>query len=136
MKDNCEGNEFAPSFSISEPKINAEEGDIVNYDKGSFGSEPKEENRSDLISSSKLPNEVEDKPLPARCEIGNLKEKHLVQRDAKSYEFWTLLQHDEVASTSEERLEIIENHNPTITIVDIYEPSSLVGGRAERKIHK
>ena len=84
----------------------------------------------------KLPNEVEDKPPPARCELGNLKEKNLVQRDAKSYEFRTLLQHDEVSSTSEERLELIENQNPTITIVEIYEPSSLTGGKAERKIHK
>ena len=60
----------------------------------------------------------------------------MVQRDAKSYEFWTLLQLDEVASTSEERLEIIDNPNPAITIVEIYEPSSLVGGKVERKIHK
>ena len=42
MKDNCEGDEFAPSFSVSEPKINAEEGDTINDDKGYFGSDPKE----------------------------------------------------------------------------------------------
>ena len=59
-----------------------------------------------------------------------------MQRDAKSYEFWTLLQHDDVESTSEKRLEIIDNPNPTITIVEIYELSSFVGGKAERKIHK
>ena len=47
-----------------------------------------------------FPNEVEYKPPPARCELGNLKEKNLVQWDAKGYEFWTLFQHDEVASTS------------------------------------
>ena len=59
-----------------------------------------------------------------------------MQRDAKSYEFWTLLQNDEVVSTSEERLEIIENTNLAITIVDIHDPSSLAGGKVERKIHK
>ena len=89
-----------------------------------------------MNSLFEFPNEVEDKPPLARCELGNLKEKNLVQRDVKSYEFWTLLQHDEVASTLEEMLEIIENPNPTITILDIYEPSSLAGGKSERKIHK
>ena len=59
-----------------------------------------------------------------------------LQRDAHGSEFWTLLQHDEVASTSEERIELTENTNPTITIVEIYEPSSLAGGKAESKIHK
>ena len=59
-----------------------------------------------------------------------------MQRDAHSSEFWTLLQHDEVASTSEERIELIENPNPTITIFESYEPSSIPGGKAERKIHK
>ena len=39
MKDNCEGDEFALSFSISEPKINAEEGDTINDNKGYFGSD-------------------------------------------------------------------------------------------------
>ena len=33
-------------------------------------------------------------------------------------------------------VELIENLKPTITIVEIYEPSSLAGGKAERKIHK
>ena len=60
----------------------------------------------------------------------------MLQRDAKNYEFWTLLQHDDIASTSQERLELIENPNPTITIVEIYDPSSLAGGKVERKIHK
>ena len=41
-KDNCEGDEYAPSLLISEPKINAEEGDTTNDDKGYFGSDPKE----------------------------------------------------------------------------------------------
>ena len=41
MKDNCEGDESAPCLLVSEPKINAKEGDTPNYDKGSFGSDPK-----------------------------------------------------------------------------------------------
>ena len=32
MKDNCVGDEFAPSFYVSEPKINAKEGDTINGD--------------------------------------------------------------------------------------------------------
>ena len=59
-----------------------------------------------------------------------------MQRDAHSSKFWTLLQHDEVAATSEERLEPTENPNPTITIVESYDPSSLAGGKAERNINK
>ena len=43
MKDNGEGKEFTPSFSIGEPKISAEEGEVVNDDNGYFGSYPKEE---------------------------------------------------------------------------------------------
>ena len=41
MKDNCEGDESAPSLPVSEPKINAEEGDTSNEDKGYFVSDPK-----------------------------------------------------------------------------------------------
>ena len=41
MKGNCERDEFAPSLPISEPKINAEEGDTANDDKGYFGLDPK-----------------------------------------------------------------------------------------------
>ena len=37
MKDNGEGKEFTPSFSIGEPKISAEEGKVVNDDHGYFG---------------------------------------------------------------------------------------------------
>ena len=37
MKDNCEGDEFSPSLPVSEPKINVEEGDNSNEDKGYFG---------------------------------------------------------------------------------------------------
>ena len=59
-----------------------------------------------------------------------------MQRDAHGSEFWTLLQHDEVASKSEERIELTENLNPTITIVESYEPSSIAGGKEEIKIHK
>ena len=36
MKDNCEGDESAPSLPVSEPKINAEEDDTSNNDKVSF----------------------------------------------------------------------------------------------------
>ena len=89
-----------------------------------------------MNSSFEFPNEVEDKPPLVRCELGNLKEKNLVQRDAHGSEFWTLLQHDEVASTSEERIEIIENPKPTITIVESYEPSSIAGGKEKIKIPK
>ena len=87
-----------------------------------------------MKSSFDLPNEVEDKPPPFGCELGNLKKKNMMQRDDHCSDFWTLLQHDEVAATSEERLNLSENPNPTITIVESYEPSSLVGGKVERKI--
>ena len=60
MKDNGEGKEFTPSFSFSEPKINAQEGDTTNDDKGYFGSDPKEEHILDMKSSFHLPNEVGD----------------------------------------------------------------------------
>ena len=43
MKDNCEGDESAPSLPVSQPKINVEEGDVTNYDKGYFVSYPKVE---------------------------------------------------------------------------------------------
>ena len=59
-----------------------------------------------------------------------------MQRDEHSSYFWTFLQQDEFSATSEEMLNLGENPNPTINIVDIYEPSSLAGGKAERKIHK
>ena len=84
MKDNYERDESAPSLPVSEPKINAEEGDTANYDKGYFGSDPKEEHRSNLISSYKLPNEVEDKPPLARHELGNMKMKIMMQMDEQS----------------------------------------------------
>ena len=41
MKDNCEGDEFAPSLPVSEPKINAKERDNSNDDNGYFGSYPR-----------------------------------------------------------------------------------------------
>ena len=62
MKDNCEGDEFTPSFSIGGHKIIAKEGDVVNGFKEYFGSYPKEEHILDLESSFKLIDEVEDKP--------------------------------------------------------------------------
>ena len=44
MKAHYEGEEFAPSFSVGDPKISAKKVDVVNGDKGHFGSDPKEEN--------------------------------------------------------------------------------------------
>ena len=41
MKDNCEGDEFNPSFSVHDHKIIAKEGDVVNGDKEYFVSYPK-----------------------------------------------------------------------------------------------
>ena len=69
------------------------------------------------------------KPLPADFELENLKEKNLMQSDAHSSYFCTLLQHDEVASTSEKRLDISENTNPTVIIEEIYEPSIFACGK-------
>ena len=79
MNDNCEGDELSPSFSVSEPKINAKEGDTVNDDKGYFGLDPKEDKTSDLKSLFELLTEVEDKPPPAVCEVENSR----VKSDAK-----------------------------------------------------
>ena len=36
MKDNCEGDEIIPSFSVGDHKTMAKEGDVVNGDKGYF----------------------------------------------------------------------------------------------------
>ena len=104
MKDNCEGDESTPSLPISEPKINTEEGEVVTNDKGYFGSYPKEEKVSDLKSLSEFPKEVEDKPPPIGCELGNLKEKNMMQRDGHSSEFWNILQHDEAEILRHEML--------------------------------
>ena len=84
MKDNGEGNEFSPGFFVGEHQISAKEGDVVHDDKVYFELDPKEEQISDLNSSYELPNEVEDKPPLARCELGKLKEKDLMQRDEHS----------------------------------------------------
>ena len=59
-----------------------------------------------------------------------------MQRDAHILELCTLLQHDEVAATIEQRLDISEKPNPTIIIEERYEPSSLVSGKAETNIHE
>ena len=80
VKDNCEEDEFAHSLSVSETKINVQQGDTVNDDNGSFGLDIIKEHISDMISSSKIPNEVEDKPPPVGCELGKLKEKNMMQR--------------------------------------------------------
>ena len=37
MKDNGEGEEFSPSFSVGEDQISAKEGDVVHDDKLYFG---------------------------------------------------------------------------------------------------
>ena len=47
---------------------------------------------SDINSSFEFHNEVEGKPPPARCELGNLKEKNMMQRDENKSDFCTLLQ--------------------------------------------
>ena len=123
------GDEFTPSLSISEPKINAK-GDIVNDDKGSFGSDPEEENRSDLISSSELPNEVEDKPPPSGCERGKLKEKHLMHKYEHNSNFCTLLQQYEFTSTSEVNIDNGNNLHPPIISKEVHEPPSIATRKA------
>ena len=40
-----------------------------------------------MKSSSELPKEVEYKPPPAECELGNLKEKNMMQRDGYGSKF-------------------------------------------------
>ena len=40
-KDNCERDGFTPSLSVGEQKIIAKQCDVVNGDKGQFGSNPK-----------------------------------------------------------------------------------------------
>ena len=42
MKDNCERDEFTPSLYVGEQKIGAKKCDVVNGDKGYFGSDTKE----------------------------------------------------------------------------------------------
>ena len=71
---------------------------------------------------------MEYKPLPTGCELENLKKKNMMQRDEHSLDFWTLLQHDEVAATLEERINLSENPNLAITIVESYDPSNLASG--------
>ena len=43
MKDNCEGDEITPSFSVGDHKTIAKEDDVVNGDEGYFVSNQKEE---------------------------------------------------------------------------------------------
>ena len=40
MKDNCEGDEFTPNFSVGDHKISAKRADVFNGDKEYFGSYP------------------------------------------------------------------------------------------------
>ena len=116
MKDNVEGKEFSPSFFVGEHQINEKEVDFFHDEKVPFGSYPKEECKSDLKSSFELPTEVVDNPPPTGCELGNMKEENLMKREEHSSEFCTLLQQDEVAATSEVRIEIGENSHPPIII--------------------
>ena len=78
---------------------------------------------------------MEDQPPPVGCELENLKEE-LMQRDEHSSNFCTPLQHDEVSTTSEERLDINKNPHPTIIIEESHEPPSLATGKTEIKIHE
>ena len=81
MKDNCEGDEITPSFSVGDHKTIAKEDDVFNGDEGYFVSDPKEEHISYINTSFELPNQVEEKPPPVGCELGKLKEKNMMQRD-------------------------------------------------------
>ena len=84
-KATCEGDKFTPSFPVGDHTISEKKGDIVNGDnmvKEYFGSDPKEQEISDLNSSFELPNEVEGRPPPVGSELGNLREKNSIQRDA------------------------------------------------------
>ena len=106
-KTTCEGDKFTHSFPVGDHTISEKKGDIVNGNnmvKEYFGSDPKEQEISDLNSSFELRNEVEGKPPPARYELGNLKEKNLMQREGHSSECWTLLQHDEAKIPRHEML--------------------------------
>ena len=42
MKDNCEGHEIIPIFSVGDHKTMEKEGDVVNGDEGYFILDPKE----------------------------------------------------------------------------------------------
>ena len=122
MKDNCEGDELTSSLSIGDRKIIAKDDDVVNGDKGNFISCPKEEDKSYLESSFELPNEVEDKPPQVGCELENLNEE-IMQRDVHNSNTCVYLCHNE------ERFDMSEHPILIITIVEIYEPTILVGGK-------
>ena len=97
-KDNYEGDKFTPSFFVGDHTIDAKKGEGVNGDKmvkEYFGSDPKEQEISYLNSSFEFPNEVEGKTPSAGCELRNLKEKNLMQREGHSLECWTLFQNYE-----------------------------------------
>ena len=89
-----------------------------------------------MKSSFEFPHEVEDKPPPAGCELGNMKENNLMQREEHSSYFCTLWKQDEVAATLEVRLDIDKNSHPPIIIEESYEPSTPASGKAETKIHE
>ena len=69
-----------------------------------------------MISSSELPNEVEDQHPSVECELENLKEE-LMQRDEHSLDFCTPLQNDEVATTSKGGLKSVRIHIPLSSLM-------------------
>ena len=91
--------------------------DTVDGDGTSFGSDTSEEHRSNMKSSFELHNEVGDNPTPVGCELENFKEE-IMQRDVHNSNICISLCHNE------ERFDMNENPNPTITIVESYEASS------------
>ena len=89
-----------------------------------------------MNSSVELPDEVEDKPPLAVCELGNMKEKNLMQRDVHRSYFSTLLQNGKVTATLEESLDIGVNPNPIYIIEDRYKSSILTSGKQKQKLKK
>ena len=114
--------QITSSFFVGDLKIIAKEDDVVNGDKEYFGSDPKEEHRSDLKPLFELHNEVEDTPTLVGCELENLVEE-IMQRDVHNSDLCISLCHNE------ERFDMSKHPNLTITILDKYESSSLAGGK-------
>ena len=79
---------------------------------------------------------MEDKPPPARYELGNINEKNMIQRDDYSSDLCTLLQNNNFSVTLEGILDINKNPNTTFIIEESYEPSSIASGKAELKNHE
>ena len=68
---------------------------------------------------------MEDKPPPAGCERGKLKEKNMMQKDEHDSYFFTLFQQDEFAATSEVRLENGKNSHTPIISEEVQESPSI-----------